>query len=668
MSESVLKKFGKYFLLDRIGEGGMAEIFRARMASLDANGRLLVIKRIQGAFSNNVEFLQMFRAEVQVTMRFTHPNIVQLYESGEENGQQFIAMELVDGRNARQLLSKISQKQQRIPIAAACFITEQTGAGLHYAHTFKDRISGEPLNLVHRDVSPQNIIVSYDGNIKVIDFGIAKATNSGEATRAGVIKGKLSYLSPEQVMGDVLDARSDVFALGIVLWELLTNKRLFVAEGDNEFQVLKMIESCTTFVKPPSTYNPEVPPELDAIVMQALQRDVKKRFQSAEEMARALRKLLAVQFSDFGPSDLATFIKKMFHELIVEDRKQLQNLNGRAEELIALGSQTAKHVVIETPTPPGISAAEHHSNEVTRITNLGNKFDKSQITAADRVELAGQPQKQMKVPAARAALGSTSSSIAIPKNVSRRNVTSSSISRPIPVMESHTTSSSGGLLKLAMLFGILGGGGYYYYHQFMIPVTYEDNHAAAVQNQAAPNNQMNTQAAATGKVAQLKLHLFPDGDLSHTHVTVNSAPYELARGTGTAPVGDLVALVIDRPGFVTFRKEFTIKESDLADGHDYNLDVKLEPMVYGTFTLSTQPEVADVTIIGLDQGTSGGSQQPVVLKTPIYQEKLPVGHYKVVVKNELLNVEKVFQIDIKEGDRMVKNSIPLEPARLPANH
>ncbi|NDF15391.1 serine/threonine protein kinase, partial [bacterium] len=208
MTEPVLKKFGRYFLLDQIGEGGMAEIFRARMAAPGESGRFVVIKRIQGANSDNPEFAQMFKAEVQVTMRFTHPNIVQLYESGEESGLQYIAMEWVEGRNLRQLLSKISQRQQRIPISAACYMIEQVAAGLHYAHFFKDRITGEPLNLVHRDVSPQNILVSYDGNIKIIDFGIAKASTNGEATRAGVIKGKLSYLSPEQVLGEVLDGRS----------------------------------------------------------------------------------------------------------------------------------------------------------------------------------------------------------------------------------------------------------------------------------------------------------------------------------------------------------------------------------------------------------------------------------------------------------------------------
>lgn len=669
MSESVLKKFGKYFLLDRIGEGGMAEIFRARMSSLDASGRLLVIKRIQGAYSNNVEFLQMFKAEVQVTMRFTHPNIVQLYESGEENGQQYIAMELVDGRNLRQVLSKISQKQQRIPIQASCYIIEQTALGLHYAHAFKDRITGEPLNLVHRDISPQNVLVSYDGNIKVIDFGIAKAATNGEATRAGVIKGKLSYLSPEQVMGEVLDGRSDIFALGIVLWELLTGKRLFVAEGDNEFQVLKMIESCNTFVKPPSTINPEVPKELDAIVMQALSRDVKKRFQTGDEMAKAIRKILAVNYSDFGSSDLSTFVKKLFHDLIVEDRKQIQQLNSRAEDLIKLGTATAEVV---TPPNPAV-AAPGAPKDATRVStintnataNLGNKFDKSQITGAEKVELAASPAKQLKIPAGQSqgpgnrpspASSATASSSGSFTGSHRK--TDTGISRPTPVDQG---GGIGGIIKSLVMVAGLGAAGFFGYTHFM-----NQKAKAKVESTASSEQQnpVNT-GGAISKQAQLKIHLFPDGDLSKTRITVNSALYDLNLGA-TIPLGDLLAVVVDRPGFVAFRKEFTVKESDLADGN-YQLDIKLEPMVYGTFTLSTQPEVADVTIISLDQAQSP-DQKPMVLRTPIYQEKLPVGHYKVVVKNELLSVEKVFQIEVREGDRIVKNSVPLEPVRQPANH
>ena len=653
MSESVLKKFGKYFLLDRIGEGGMAEIFRARMARLDASGRLIVIKRIQSAFNNNAEFLQMFRSEVQITMRFTHPNIVQLHEAGEENGQQFIAMELVDGRNLRQLLSKISQKQKRIPVSASCFIVEQTAAGLHYAHTFKDRISGEALNLVHRDVSPQNILVSYDGNIKVIDFGIAKATTSGEVTRAGVIKGKLSYLSPEQVMGDPLDSRSDVFALGIVLWELLTGRRLFVAEGDNEFQVLKMIESCNTFVKPPSVFNPEVPPELDVIVMQALQRDLNKRFQSAEEVTRALRKLLAVQYSDFGPSDLAYFVKKLFHEQIVEDRKQLQNLNAQAEELITLGN-----VVVPTPQDLAMQPLEsldQNNKDQTRVKNLGVLFDKSQITAADRLELARQPKLQMKVPARH---DSKSAMKTIPKDKARGKERIDL--KPIPSATLHSSKGGGGFSKAFLFLAIALGGGYYFRDQLL------PTRGTELTTTVSSNPQKNS-AQQNGKSVQFKLHLIPEGDLSQTKVSVNSIPFDLNTGSQIG-IGEPVALVVERPGFERYFKEFAIPE--LNNSSEYLWEVKLTPMDYGTFTLTAAAGTAKVTIISLDQETKGMLQNTMVLATPIDREKLPPGRYKVIVRSDLLNMERELPIiEIKAGSNIVENDITLEPvsAREPAN-
>jgi serine/threonine protein kinase len=638
MSEAILKKFGKYFLLDRVGEGGMAEIFRARLASLD-NSRFLVIKRIMGEHSNNQEFVNMFKAEVQVTMRFSHPNIVQIFEAGEENHQPYIAMEFIDGRNLRQMLSKAAQKQQAIPIPAACYIVEQAAAGLHYAHAFKDRITGEPLSLVHRDVSPQNIIVSYDGNIKVIDFGIAKATTNGEATRAGVIKGKLSYLSPEQVMGEVLDGRSDIFALGIVLWETLTGKRLFVAEGDNEFQVLKMIESCTTFVKPPSQFNSAITKELDAIVLQALARDPRKRFQTGDELARALRKVLATQYSDFGPSDLSQFIKKMFHDVIVEDRKNLQSVNGRAEELIALGIKSIdSEKTMGNMTRSGAHAGKQEHTRMTQF--IGDKFNKSEITNADKLEVANspQPQRQLKVASSHTAQRASQA----------RNLTRS-VTVPKPV-EAPKDSNAGGLFKLIAGVAGIGVVAFFGYQQYQKKP--EVSSAVSTQSAQPMNNHH-------GKMAQLKLQVFPDGDFARTKVTINSQQYSLEKGFAEIPVGEPLSLVVERPGFVTYRKEFTVQDTELNEARESAVEVKLEPMVYGILSISSRPSVADVTIVNIDRQPAETSA-PIVFKTPINQEKLQAGNYRIMVKNELLGVEKVMTVEIKEGKETVLTDVQLE--------
>jgi serine/threonine-protein kinase len=335
----VLKKFGRYFLLDHLAQGGMAEIFRARLASSDGAGRIIVIKRIQGGFGANKEFLQMFKSEIKVTMGFNHPNIVQLYDFGEENDQPFIAMEWMDGRNLRQLTTRFAELKQPFPVELVSYIIEQSAAGLHYAHSFKDKITGTPLNIVHRDISPQNILVSFEGGVKVIDFGIAKATTNVESTRAGVIKGKPSYLSPEQISGETLDGRSDIFALGAVFWELLTGRKLFA--GDSDLAVLKLIESCQTHVKPPSTLNPKIPKELDYIVLRTLAKQKEKRFQTAEELQRALHKFLFSYMPEFNPSDLSFHARDLFKNEIVEDRKLMQKLHEKAEKILSLNRENS---------------------------------------------------------------------------------------------------------------------------------------------------------------------------------------------------------------------------------------------------------------------------------------------------------------------------------------
>jgi hypothetical protein len=438
-----------------------------------------------------------------------------------------------------------------------------------------------------------------------------------------------------------------------VLWELLTGKRLFVADGDNEFQVLKMIESCNSFVKPPSTFNPEISKDLDAIVMQALARDPKKRFQNGEEMGRALRKLLAKEYSDFGPSDLSIFVKKLFHDLIVEDRKQLQQLNARADELIALGAP-APAKPSAAPADGAGPAAKDAPREATRVRDLGDKFDKSQITSAAQVEIARQPQNQMRVPSG--ARAQTQTGLRSQAPASRG--TSTGIRRPVPV-ETSSGGSGGGIIKAiggVAVAAIIG----FFAFEHLNPVDRKPDSVESVENlPSAPNPFANR--------GNLRVRIFPDGDFSKTRITLNSSPMDLSKGFMKISLDEPLEVVIERPGFVTYRKQFTVKQGDLSPTRDFVLDVKLDPMVYGTFTLSTQPEIADVSIVNLDQGTSGNSSKPLILKSPVYQEKLPVGHYRVTVRNETLNVEKSFQIEIKEGDRVVKNGVALEPLRTPAS-
>lgn len=666
MSDAVLKKFGKYFLLDRVGEGGMAEIFRARLANLDAAGRLLVIKRIQAAYNNNTEFVNMFKAEVQVTMRFNHPNIVQLYEAGEESGQQFIAMELVDGKNLRQILSRAAHKQQRIPAAMVCSIIENAAAGLHYAHSFRDRITGEPLHLVHRDVSPQNILVSFDGNIKVIDFGIAKATTNSEATRAGVIKGKLSYLSPEQVMGESLDARSDIFALGIVFWEMLTGKRLFVAEGENEFQVLKMIESCNTFVKPPSVFNPEVSAELDQIVLSALTRDPNKRYTTADDLARALRKFLVTQYPEYQVSDLSAFVKKMFHEHIVEDRKNLQEYNARAEELLKMGLHSNPNFSNESSLN---ALGDGFMQEHTRMTETMNRKPESSSV----FERMSTPEAASPQPAHQVRISAQQKPMLMP------NHKTSSYTPPRPVVVKRKSRGLGKWVVAATLSGVALFGGYQYLQQQKISFDQLPSVIAQLTKlQGDVLSRMPNSVETSEKVpdktpdktslapqAELKLEVLPQGGNSQTKIWVNGQEIDPFHAQVKVTLGELIDVRVERNGYEHHQKEFTVLESDLDSSKAYTLQVKLDPMKYGTLTLSTRPPVATVQLVKVNGSSRNpsGEAHLLQLKTPLSHEKIEPGTYRMTLTNDLLKLESSQLIQIREGKNTTLVDVMLKSKR-----
>ena len=283
----------------------MAQVYLALSGELSGFRTLVVVKRILPDLSSNRHFIDMFFDEARIAARLDHPNIVRIIEVGEDHDEYFLAMELVQGKPLSAILRRAAKHQRPFSQAQAAFLVAQAANGLGYAHNLTDT-DGRLLNVVHRDVSPQNILVSFDGAVKVIDFGVARALGRISETVPGGLKGKLQYMAPEQVTNGEADRRSDVFALGIVLWEALCGRRLYRRES--ELETLRAI--VREAPARPSSIRP-VSPRLDNIVMRALAKDPAERFQSAAEMGLALERL-AFATEDFAPSQLAAHMKALF--------------------------------------------------------------------------------------------------------------------------------------------------------------------------------------------------------------------------------------------------------------------------------------------------------------------------------------------------------------------
>ncbi len=318
------QQYGKYLLLDRIAVGGMAEIFLARQMGPEGFEKTVVLKRIRPHLGDKKSFVRMFLNEAKLAAQLTHPNIIQIHDLGKVSdpsaaeNSYFIAMEYLFGRDMRRVMPKAEAQGIAFPIVYACKIASQVLEGLFYAHQKAD-VQGRPLGIVHRDVTPENIFVSFDGGVKVLDFGIAKAANQVEMTRAGEIKGKLSYMSPEQCMGKPLDHRSDIFSLGVVLYEWVTGFKLFTGESD--VAVLKSITDGKIYK--PSYFKPDVPEQIEQILMRALEKEPEQRYQSAWEMQYDLDEFLAN--NEFTPSNqhLATFMKQLFTDEMDAERARV---------------------------------------------------------------------------------------------------------------------------------------------------------------------------------------------------------------------------------------------------------------------------------------------------------------------------------------------------------
>lgn len=322
-------RFGRYVLVDRIGEGGMAEVFRAVMPGAEGFRRTLVVKRIHPQFSGATSFVEMFVQEAQICSLLNHPNIVAVYDFGQIEGSHFLAMEYLRGRNLQAVMRKLRETHQACPVAVATYVAREVALGLAYAHELGGP-DGRPLNIVHRDVSPSNIMCLTTGGVKLLDFGIAKALGErGEDPQeAASFKGKLSYTAPERLRQEPLDSRSDLFSLGIVLWEMLTGRRLF--RGTDEVETMKNVIGAE--VPPPSSLRPDVPEVLDAIVLRSLARDPAARYQTAQEMADALEAVLAE--SKYHSKMLPGLLRSLFGNSLKTGQMPLESLE---QELAAMG-------------------------------------------------------------------------------------------------------------------------------------------------------------------------------------------------------------------------------------------------------------------------------------------------------------------------------------------
>ncbi len=311
-------QFGKYFLIKKIGTGGMAEMWKAKQRGLEGFEKIVAIKRILPNLVENEDFITMFIDEGKVAALLTHPNIAQIYELGEERGSYFIAMEYIAGKDLRSILKTGRKKGIPLPIGIAIQIAIKLLFGLHYAHR-KKGLNNEDLNIVHRDVSPPNVAISYEGEVKLVDFGIAKAAAKNSVTQTGSLKGKILYMSPEQARGQSVDKRSDIFSVGVLLYEMVTGKKPFGAES--EMAILHNVRELTPAL--PSASNLQIPASLDRIIMKAIEKSPNDRYQTAEDMRLELERFLNSQGFQPAETDIGRYMRILFRDQIAHEAPEL---------------------------------------------------------------------------------------------------------------------------------------------------------------------------------------------------------------------------------------------------------------------------------------------------------------------------------------------------------
>jgi serine/threonine-protein kinase len=378
---------GKYRLFASLGRGGMADVLLGVAQGPKGFNKLVVVKRLRGNLAADASLVNMFLDEARLAARLSHPNVVTTFEVGEQRGAYFIAMEYLDGQPLNKVMRAMRDGGEKISPVMWAKIMADACSGLHHAHELTD-YDGTPMDVVHRDVSPQNIFITYDGRVKIVDFGIAKAALNTSETETGVLKGKIAYMAPEQAAGGKVDRRADVFSTGIVMWELLTGEKLVTG---NAATCLHKILNMP--IPRPSEKNPDVPLELDAIVMCALERQVENRWQTSHEMRQALEAFARASGQLITEEEISVIMKRVFAEKRAQIRQDIQKYMAMVAEV------SARDLLISSGSHPTISLASHTTSvgdedsdrsangAMTEAATPGSKRGKRVLLAAAAIGL-----------------------------------------------------------------------------------------------------------------------------------------------------------------------------------------------------------------------------------------------------------------------------------------
>jgi len=369
MGADYVKTIGRYQLLARLASGGMAEIYLARQTGIGGFEKLVVVKCILPHLAREKTFVEMFLDEAVIAAQLNHPNIVQIYDLGQADQDYYIAMEYLEGESLGHLASEGTRLGKPLPPNLAAGIVAQICDGLAYAHTFEDE-QGRALGIVHRDISPHNVIVLFSGMVKIVDFGIAKAATKAHQTKVGTLKGKLAYMSPEQCMGSKVDARSDIFSLGVVLWELLTRKRLF--KRDVEPAMIRAIMDEP--IPKVSELRAELPTGLAEIADRALNKKPEERFQNSAEMATALRNFLKGESGEAGPVQIADYLHEVLGSKARTKKHVLEEIRKKGVDGVSLGVLKPK-----SDSLPSRSIADRPADLADASTRIRSDSDDRQL-------------------------------------------------------------------------------------------------------------------------------------------------------------------------------------------------------------------------------------------------------------------------------------------------